>query len=138
MALLDDLASYLQTAGVGTVGSSIFKGLLPLDDPYTPVPDLVVALIETPGFAPFHVHDAAAPDFEQPTVQVLARGEPLDYAGARAKAQEAFVALDGLHNQTLGSTTYLWVTAMQSPFYLHSDELLRPIIAFNLRCAKAL
>jgi hypothetical protein len=135
--LLDDLGTYLQAQGIGTVGTTLFKGGIPQDAPAVSVQDALVALIETPGLPPMHVHSVPGPDVEQPTVQVVSRGTPYAYAVARTKAEAAFVTLDSVHNQMLGSTFYLWILALQSPFLSHVDDLNRPHIVFNVRCAKA-
>lgn len=136
--ILDDLGSFLQAQGVGTVGTTLFKGLIPEDAPLVATQDSLVALVEVPGLPPVHVHSQAAASYEQPVVQVLTRGVPYGYAAARTKAHQAYVTLDGVQNQTLSGTQYLWIAALQSPFLLKWDDLARPLIAFSVRCAKAL
>jgi hypothetical protein len=131
MALLDDIASYLQAQGLGVVATNIFKGTLPQDA--VAMPDEVIALRETPGLPPARSHDIPPARIEQPTVQVLVRGAPFDYATARQKAQAAWEALDGLGNQTIGTGFYLFIQALQSPFPLRMDALDRYEIVFNLR-----
>jgi hypothetical protein len=138
MALLDDLGSYLQAQGVATLQTDLFKGGLPMDSPLAPVHDAIMAIIESAGLPPFHIHNIQQASFEQPVVQVVVRGAPYDYAEARARAQAAFLALDGLSNITINGTFYLFVQALQSPFFLHSDQMSRPVIVFNVRCAKAI
>jgi hypothetical protein len=136
--LLDDLGAHLQAQGVGTLQIDLFKGGLPMDSANAPVHDAILALIETAGLPPFHVHTQQAASFEQPVVQVVVRGNPHDYQEARLRAQAAFEALDGLANVTFGTTQYLWIQALQSPFFLRVDEAGRPVIVFNVRVAKAL
>lgn len=138
MAVLDELATHLQTAGVGIIGTSLFKGGIPADAPLVAIQDDLVALVEIPGLPPVHVHSAVQASFENPVCQILVRGQPYGYAGARAKAQAAFVALDGLSNVDLNGIRYLWIQSLQSPFFLRTDELSRPILAFSVRCAKAI
>ena len=98
--------------------------------------DALVALIETPGLPPVRTHDAAR--YELPVVQVVSRGMPYGYAAARQKAQAAWDVLDGVRNQTLGTTFYLWIDALQSPGGLGADENNRPVIVFSIRAARAL
>jgi hypothetical protein len=136
--LLDEIAAYLQAEGIGTVGTTLFKGSVPQDAPLVAVQDALVALIEGPGLPPLRVHTPRADTVEQPTVQIVVRGDPHGYPAARQKAHDTFVALDGLANVTLGSGFYLWVLALQSPFFLRSDDLHRPYLVFNVRVAKAL
>lgn len=131
MPLLDELATHLQTAGVGQVSTTLFKGMIPLAGP-----DALVALIEVPGMPPVHSHDEQR--YEQPVIQVVVRGAQHAYAPARATADHAWNALDGVANAVLSGTVYLWIAALQSPFFLRQDELNRPYIVFSIRCARAL
>lgn len=135
--LLDDLATHLQAAGLGTIGTTLFKGTLPMDPTPLASLDAIVALIETPGFPPVRSHDQPPSLYEQPVVQVLSRGVPHGYVGARQKAQAAWEALDGVSNQTLGTGFYLWIVAQRSPAWLRTDDLHRPVIEFAVRCARS-
>lgn len=136
--VLDELADYLEDQGIGTVDVDIFKGGLPLDTPLAMQPDAVVALVETPGLPPEYVHSITGIAMEQPVIQVIVRGPPWDYPTARSKAESAFVALGAITNQALSSVLYLWVLPLQSPWWLRTDDLDRPHIVFQVRCAKAL
>jgi Bacteriophage minor capsid protein len=133
--LLDELATYLQTAGVGTLSTTLFKGQLPMDVPAT-VETALVALLEIPGLPPVRSHDAQR--FEQPVVQVVSRGIPYGYEGARDQAQLAWEALDAVSNQVLSGTGYLRIEALQSPYLLKIDDMHRPFIVFSVRCQRAL
>jgi hypothetical protein len=137
VAVLDDLGAYLEAQDVGTLGVSLFRGPLPLDSRLAPVHDAIMALIETPGLPSLHVHNKKEASAERPTVQILARGAPFDYEEARARAQAAYDALDGLANITLSGTQYLSVFALQPPFFLHADQAGRPVIAFNVLITKS-
>lgn len=137
MALLDELASYLQAEGLGTVGTTIYKGSFPLDTATT-LDRPVLALVEVPGFPPMRSHDSPPSRYEQPVVQVASRGASYGYEAARVQADAAWQALDGLANQVLSGTAYLTVQALQSPFLLKWDEAHRPVLVFNVRCQRAL
>ena len=134
--LLDEIASLLQTAGIGTLGSSLFKGQIPLDTPTT-VETALVALLEIPGLPPLRSHDSPPSRIGQPVVQVVSRGAPYGYVAARQKAHEAWMALDGVCNQTLSGTEYLFIQALQDPFLLKIDEMHRPYLVFSARCQRA-
>lgn len=134
--LLDELGVFLQTAGIGTVGVTLFKGTMPLDTPAT-VETPLVALLEVPGLPPQRSHDTPPSRVEQPVIQVVSRGAPYGYAAARATAQAAWDALDGVANQTLSGTAYLMIQALQSPFLLRIDDMHRPTITFTVRCQRA-
>jgi hypothetical protein len=129
--LLDELGTYLQTQGLGTVGTTLFKGHVPLQGP-----DALLALLEVPGMPAVRSHDTPVARYEQPVVQVLVRGAPHDYQAARETAQTAWEALDGLSNVTLSDVEYLWMQALQSPFWLRTDDYHRPVLVFSVRCAR--
>lgn len=135
--ILDDLGLYLQTQGLGTLGTTLFKGSVPLDTPEVSIVNSLIALLETPGLPPERVHDGPSASVDQPVIQVLVRGEPHGYEAARALSEDLYRTLDGLANITLQGTAYLWLLAMQPPFPLPWDALGRPVFVFHLRCAHA-
>ena len=125
--LIDDIADVLSSGGAGTVGTTIFKGLMP------DRPDACVAVYETGGLAPVHamnplVGQAVA---ERPRVQVVARAAQQDYETARSKASCCFKLLDGLPGRTVNATRYLGAFAVQSPFLLGRDESGRVLLGCN-------
>lgn len=99
--------------------------------------DAITALVETPGFPAEYVHDVAGVGSEQPVIQILTRGAPYDYASARAWAQDIYLSLGQIRNQTLSGTYYFWVMPIQSVFYLRQDDFSRPIMSVQFRCRKA-
>ena len=136
MPLLQELATYLQAAGLGTVSSTLFMGALPLDDPATGGQDACIAVIPVPGLPPVHAHDGTR--YEQPVVQILTRGVPHHFAAAWDAAMTAWEVLDGVSNQALSGVNYLWIQALQSPWRLRIDDYHRSHIVFNVRCARVL
>ena len=133
MALLDDLASHLQTQGIGTVGSTLFKGVLP------DTPDACVAVLESPAMlGPVRTRKGSlgVPVTERPRVQVLARAT--SYQAARNKAVDALAALDWLGPVTLNSVAYQQVEALQRPPFPYAvDANGRQVFAFNVEVTKA-
>ena len=132
MATLDDVATFLQSASVGTVGATIFKGQAPA------APDAVVTLYEYGGAPPEHVGGQTAIAVEYPRIQVTVRGEPNDYAAPRALAETAYRALAAASNRLLGTTFYGALSPLQAPFLLRKDENDRVIVAFNIEIMKEL
>lgn len=132
MSVLAELGSFLQTRGVGTVGSDLFLGTLP------DVPDACGALREYPGPPPELGFGALGLVFETPAVQVVFRGAPNSYPAPRAKAEAAYRALAELQVTNVSGADYLIVTPQQAPFLLERDDKLRPVIAFNVHCYKRL
>lgn len=134
MALLDDVASYLVTVGVGgfpgTTGATgtgwtIFKGFSP------PSPHRQITLYETGGFAPEEMTDLDRPGF-----QVVVRGSrDIDvaaaYSSARTKLDSIFTTLHGLATQTINSRYYPVMFAQGDALSLGKDENDRPMLAQN-------
>jgi hypothetical protein len=110
--LLDDIASYLASEGIGVVGTDLFKGQIPDS------PDNCVAIFEYAGQRPETTHDNAT--FEHPGLQVRVRN--LNYANGRQKIHDVFEVLHGLCNTNLSSTFYLSIFAIQSPESIGRDE----------------
>jgi hypothetical protein len=135
--VLDDLGLYLQTAGLATLGTTLFLGGFPVDAQGTSSPDAITTLVETPGLPPEYIHDVVGVSWERPFVQSLTRGAPYDYAGARDWAQDIFLALGQIRNQTLSGTYYFWVMPQQSVTKLRDDDYSRPIMAVQFRVGKA-
>ena len=136
LMILDDMALLLEEAALGTQAVSIFKGGIPPDVPQTPVPDAVIGLVELPGLPDVLTHAGSNGRVEQPQVQVVIRGNPHDYQGARATAHQAWSLLDHIANQRLNGTWYLWVKSNMAPYWLKTDEMNRPHIVFTIRAAK--
>src|SRR6185295_4649300 len=93
--LLDDIADYLSSGGIGTVGGSsgnIFKGIMPDS------PDTVVGIFETGGFMAAHTMNPNPGQAvcEQPSIQVMCRAGQYDYVVARTKAHSIYKLLDGM------------------------------------------
>jgi Bacteriophage minor capsid protein len=131
------LGAYLQDQGLGTLGTTLFLGGLPLDVVNIPTQDAITALVETPGFPAEYVHDVPGISWERPMLQTLTRGAPYDYVGARQWAQDIFLALGEIQNQVLSGTYYFWVLPWQSVFKLRDDDYARPIMTAQFRIGKA-
>jgi Bacteriophage minor capsid protein len=135
--VLEDLGAYLEAEGLGTLGTTLFLGGLPLDTPTHPTADAITALVATPGFPAEYVHDVLAPSREIPVMQILTRGAPYDYPGAWTWAWEIWVALGSIRNQVLSGTFYLGVVPIQNIWKLRDDDYARPIMTTQFRIDKA-
>jgi hypothetical protein len=134
--ILDDLLDYLSTSGMGTVGSTADGSLF-----YSQLPPEVIAcigLFETGGLSSIHTFSGGPGNavVERPRVQVVSRAAT--YATARARAQDAFMLLDGLANRTINGVRYLSITAVQSPFDMGRDDNNYPRVACNFDVVKSL
>lgn len=128
MSLLDDIGDYLDLAGVGVVGVTLFLGTQP------DTPSECVTVLEYPGNAPEYLQDSTVPAIESPQIQVLARG--MSYVAARATCQEAWDVLSTVTNEVLGTTRYLSIRPNGSPAPLGRDNNDRFLIAFNATVRK--
>ena len=99
-------------------------------------PDAVVVVYEYGGSASEHGFGIAGVKYENPRVQVVCRGAAFDYDGPRAVAQTIHDDLAKVQATTLGSTKYLMMTPMQTPFLMRRDDSDRVHIAFNVIVSK--
>lgn len=113
MSVLTDLGSVLTSAGLGTAGTDLFFGQMPLR------PVDCIALLEYGGSTPTWSFNQM--EWEQPRVQVLVRTSQ-GYTAGRAKAHTAWSALSAVRNQRINSIQYQNVEVLQSPFPLARDE----------------
>ena len=135
--VLDDITAYLASHGLGTVGQTIFKGLLPDQ------PDQVLSVLESPG-APMISGmggQSNVSGIEQPRIQVTARAARGAYGVARALAHQVYDLLDDLGPVVLvsGSARYLHIEAVQPPFALSGnpeDQNERPRVVVNFHIMK--
>jgi hypothetical protein len=111
--LLDDVAAYLQSKGVGTVNTDLFKGYLPDQ------PDNLVALFEYAGDPTELTMGDDDPTLECPGLQVRVCNK--SYPTGRAKIGAVVDALHGLAESVLGGKRYLLIRANQSPESIGQD-----------------
>lgn len=134
--LLDDLLDVLTSGNGGFVqGVNLFAYVLP-----AAAQDRAMVLSETGGMGPIHTMNASAGNaqiVERPRAQLVVRGNPEGYQGARQDAENAFRILNGVRDRSINGTHYLWITAVQDPFALPPDENLRPHVAFNVDILKS-
>lgn len=118
--LAKEIAAWLQTQTLGTVGTDIFVGSQPA------APDACVTVIETSGIAP-----SGYVPLKKPTVQVLVRSA--DYATGKTKADAVFDALHQLANIDLGSFYVYYVLATSGMGSIGRDENQRHEWSGNFR-----
>lgn len=130
MALLADMLSYIDTQTSLTKGTDLFGGDMP------PSPIQCVAVYESSSAPPIELMGPTnPPPLERPRIQVLVRAA--DYSTGRALADTVWRALSKISNQTIGSTRYLRVAAVDSPTFIERDENHRPIFSTNFDVVKA-
>lgn len=126
--LLDAIASYLQTSGIGTVGVDIFKAQLPDS------PDAAVGVFDYAGRASDKAFGTTIL-IHNPSIQIQVRGSREGSANAvpnaLSKAAAISTLLDGAGPLTISGVIYYYIEAMQPPFSMPFDENRRPIIVQN-------
>lgn len=111
MALIDDIAQYLEDQSVGTVGTNIFKSWLPDNDLA-----FSLAVLDTGGPAP----DIDITSLKSPTIQVLIRAE--DYSTGKTKLAAVRSALHGIIETTVGSSYILYMHALSEGGHIGRNE----------------
>jgi hypothetical protein len=127
MPLLDDLAAYLATQSIGTVGTTIFSPKMP------DKPDVCISLQERPGYAP-----DANTTLEYPGVRIICRNVDTD-AGILAAFTKAYAIKKLLHRKvglTLNGTLYHRIDATGNPSWNGQDNRGRPQYEISFICIK--
>ena len=130
MAVDADIATRLQAAGVGTVGTTIFRGGLRTAS--ASIPHAAIFVLPTGGGGPIPLVDAGATDYTTPTVQIMIRGNVGSYITTQTTAQ---AALDAVHKSTISG--YFQVLARTpQPLYLGLDDTEHPMFSVNVELFK--
>jgi len=135
--VLDEVVKYLADQGLGTLGSTLFKGHMP------DTPSAVGCVYETGGSPPDLGFGSTAVRVENPNVQVIFRGEPWDYDNPRNKAQQAFAAMAAIKAPSVlqdpdaaTGSIYLLVIPLQQPVPLSRDGKNRYLFSCNYAIMK--
>lgn len=119
--LIDDLATYLQTNSVGTLGSSLFIGNMPDGT------DNCVMVDVTGGVAP-----SKDVPIMQPTVQCLVRNTSFETGLTKIKAvRDLLHRLNDGNTLKSGGVDVMSCFAMQEPTHLGKDTNERHIFTCN-------
>lgn len=125
MGMVEDIGTFLAAQStLFVLGTKTFLNYLPDS------PNRAQSIVETGGMAPeFVAGPSTKVAIEHPRIQVVCRST--SSTAARADMDKAWVILNGVTNQTLSGTTYLRISAAQSPFLLERDAKGRPVFAAN-------
>lgn len=127
MGLVEEVGVFLDAASTRfTLGTNLFLNFMP-DEPAT-----ATVIIEYPGAPPEDVF-ARRPAIEQPRFQLVCRssGDNTGPTIGRANVDVGFTTFHQVANQTLSGSTYLSISALQSPFLLDRDARGRVEFACN-------
>jgi len=126
--LLDAVGAYVDAGSALTVGTDLFKGLMP------ETPDVCVALYETPGERALEMVGGSTPTVERPHLQVVARAT--DYVTARTNSQTVHGILQAVTDLNLSGVRYLRIQPLQAPYLMGRDENRRVKVVFNCSVEK--
>lgn len=124
--ILDVIGTALQSAGVGTLGSSIFLSRMPAS------PDAAVTVYETGAGYPLYTQGSAGgAALIVANIQVVARAAREDYQAARTKISAVTVALETLADSTISGIRILRIERVGSPSPLGLDDNDRPRVSMT-------
>ena len=126
----DDLALMLEVAGIGTVGTNIFKYVSPDE------PDDLLVLVPYAGDEPDWVQDNAKVEAENPRVQVAGRGNrPEELTLLMERVYQTLMSIEG---DIINGTYYQWCKPVDTPSIIGRDESGRHLATVNFRVKKGL
>lgn len=135
MPVLNEIAAKLASLGLGTVGTTIHIQTMPETDASSSGMPMC-AVYEYGGLAADLGFGDTGILHEHPSVQVVFRGWPYDYATPRTSAGTAHNGLASVQGTTLSGTNYLLIRPSQSPFPIKKDEMHRWYIGCNYQIDK--
>lgn len=130
--ILDDLADYLQSLGIATIGANLFMG-----DQRPDQPDELLMLRVFGGLESMRVMGQAlgTSTLDMPRVQIESRSG--SYLGADTLLRSAMNALDMMQGLTINNTRYHHIRALQSdPLPLEVDANQRHSLVMNFEIMK--
>lgn len=106
------VAAYLASAGLGTLGTSIFVNVKPA------TPDNLISVFGYAGSPPERTHDTSGNS--RPGIQVYVRDTSA--STCRTRIESVFNLLDGISDTSLSGIFFLSIQANQSPIPMGDDE----------------
>jgi hypothetical protein len=119
--LIDDIAQYLVTEGLGTLSTNIFKSFMPDSA------DNALSILDTGGPMP----DPDIPT-HSPTFQVFIRAS--NYALGKAKLDAVRNALHRLGNEQIGDTYFYYILAQSEGGHIGRNERGLDEFSINFIC----
>lgn len=120
MTLIEEIATLLQTNGIGTIGTDLYVSYLPADK--CPA----IAVIDTGGMVP----DIDLPT-KEPTFQVFIRSTSYDAGKAQLDAIRAL--LHQSRNKTLTTTYYYYLYALAEGGHIGVNEAGQDEFSINFK-----
>ena len=131
MAADADVATRLQAAGVGTVGTDIFRG--GMRPPSSLIPHRAIFVTPSGGTGPSPLLETASgEDYFRPRVQIFIRGNVGAYILTQTLAESCITAL---HKSTISGFFQVLATNPE-PLYLGLDDTEHPMFSVNIELYK--
>jgi hypothetical protein len=108
MKIVEDIAAYLEAAGMETGGFRVYRYEMP------DTPNDSICVYEYGGAAPRFSHSGM--DYENQSVQIVVRSQL--YQTARDRIEDIFLLLSSLVNFSFAQKMFLRFAPVQSPFPL--------------------
>lgn len=122
--VLDAIGSVLQTAGVGTLGTTVFLSRSPS------TPDACVTVYETGAGYPIYTQGSSgSARLSVTNIQVIARAGREDYESARSKATAVVAALEAINETTAATIRLLRAERVGAVSSLGFDDNDRPRVS---------
>lgn len=121
MALIDDIATYLQDNSVGTIGVDLFKSYAPDSG------DNIVCVLDTGGLRP----DIYIPT-KEPTFQIFIRSS--SFSSGKSKLDTVRSLLHQKKAVTYGSTFFYFIHAISEGGHLGRNERGLDEFSINFQC----
>jgi hypothetical protein len=131
MALLDALGSIAESAGIGTLATTIFLSRMP------DTPDACVTIVESGSGNTIYMMKTVSGSLYQTNVQVMARGVREDYPNTRTKIDDTITAFETVNEQVISGFRVLRIEQIGRPVSVGYDENERPKVAMNFRVTHA-
>lgn len=126
---LEDIATVIENAGLGTIDVDMFLGVMP--DAQS-VPGACLAIEPTPGDKTVLNYDGSTTKYPHATMHF--RDDQNLYLPPLTRAFAVFTLLDGLFAVTMGENFYKMIEPLQSPYGIGpKDDTGRWNIGFNVR-----
>jgi hypothetical protein len=123
MSLISDIAEYMETNSIGTLGTDLFYSYLPDTDNGT-----VIAVLDTGGVKP----DIDIKDLKNPTFQVMVRTN--DYSTGKTKVDAIRALLHNVYETAIGSYHFLSINLISEGGHLGRNERGQDEFSLNFIC----
>lgn len=123
MSLIDDIATYLEDNGIGTVGSTIFKSWLPDNNQ-----NVSMVVLDTGGPTP----DIDLTSLKTPTFQIMIRSNT--YSAGKSKLDSIRSLLHGVIETQVENTYILYMHAQSEGGHIGRNENGKDEFSINFIC----